>query len=1208
MSRVVGSYMPRFRQLGLALVLMLVAMGVSTPCWAVPPGTVVFETWAPPTVDARALDADGITPLEGSYVGQLFVGQNPQSLRPVGAVVKVMQGQEAGRFSGGSLVLPGIGRGETVLVQLRVWDSASGEDWETALAAGGKTGASDVLALVSGGLPPQGPPCFLRGMRDFRVTSRVDESTPSSQGPSREPLESADGAGREDAKEPTAAAPQDAQAHEAAAEILPTSPSTPVAVPQPGQDIVLYYPKGGSPLETFAAKEVRRYFYLRTGRLIPMQPVTSLPSNPANAFVLGRKDRAFMREAASRYSLGGLLGGLGPDSFRLRTVSSQGRPVVLICGGDDVGVLYAAYRFAEAMGVRFGLHGDTIPDGRLPATLPVVDAGGKPLFAVRGIIPFHGLPEGPDWWDTDGYLAVIGQMAKLRLNLIGLHAYPEYLPYSEPSVWIGLTNDIGPGKKVRFSVPSAFYSTLERKVGLTPKRTSDFSFGASQMFDVDDYCSPVNAGLLRGWPIPLDLDNSNLTFERTAEMFDAAFSEGRRLGVKSAIGSETPLTIPWEIGLRIQDQGRDWHAPGVPAEVYEGIFRRAYQAHALDYYFLWTKEDWTWVGVSEDDLQATVTDVFSAITGLNRSKAPIKLAMCGWVAGPAQNPRIFDDLLPKSIPVSSLGRSVGRSTVDRAYGEMQGRSRWAVSWLEDDGSITTPPLWVGRVRRDAAEALHYGCNGFLGIHWRTRIINPSLVALSEACWDQRDWTSPPFELSHGVDGPFGGLVADFPANTITGTTEPRIYQSVRYGFPGYQFRVPNGSYTVTLKFCEPAYEAAGRRVFDVLLQYRRVIQRLDIFANAGRNKALDFTFTNTEVHNGLLDISFQSFAEFPAIAGIVIQGPGFSRRIDCGGEGGQGYESDTGPGVAVQPSPLAPSSDFFTDWASAEFGPEAGYEAANIFRDIDCRIPRTSDWLDGPGAIWADTRPLSDSEREYAFVERFKALRGKARTKGAQERLEYWIHTFEYQRAMEDVRLALAAQEGALDAFRDTEDDDVRRQIGAERLLPALRITAARLAGVYEHLLATVSTVGEMGTVVNWETHILPEILTKPVRELTEALGSKPEGLDLPSSYRGPTRIILPSVRTALKHGEPFHLKVVLLSEKTPAEVSLYWRHIGESKFTKTPAKHVARGVYSCDLPAAGPLGQDFEYYIKTLSPQGESTVAPPTAPNLNNTVVITPW
>src|SRR4051794_39079663 len=87
----------------------------------------------------------------------------------------------------------------------------------------------------------------------------------------------------------------------------------------------------------------------------------------------------------------------------------------ILCGGDDVAISYAAYRFAELMGVRFRSYGDVIPDVssssapsdgsmsmRFPfrvSLLPTVHELATPVFNLRGLQPFHDFPEGPDWWN-----------------------------------------------------------------------------------------------------------------------------------------------------------------------------------------------------------------------------------------------------------------------------------------------------------------------------------------------------------------------------------------------------------------------------------------------------------------------------------------------------------------------------------------------------------------------------------------------------------------------------------------------------------------------------------------------------------------------------------------------------------------------------------------------------------------------------------------
>jgi RNase P/RNase MRP subunit POP5 len=48
--------------------------------------------------------------------------------------------------------------------------------------------------------------------------------------------------------------------------------------------------------------------------------------------------------------------------------------------------------------------------------------------------------------------------------------------------------------------------------------------------------------------------------------------------------------------------------------------------------------------------------------------------------------------------------------------------------------MSSPELWVGRIRRDAYDARRHGCTGLIGIHWRTEEVGPMVAALSQAQW------------------------------------------------------------------------------------------------------------------------------------------------------------------------------------------------------------------------------------------------------------------------------------------------------------------------------------------------------------------------------------------------------------------------------------------------------------------------------------------
>jgi hypothetical protein len=89
--------------------------------------------------------------------------------------------------------------------------------------------------------------------------------------------------------------------------------------------------------------------------------------------------------------------------------------------------------------------------------------------------------------------------------------------------------------------------------------------------------------------------------------------------------------------------------------------------------------------------------------------------------------------------MSCINREVGFSPVEPGFAKVSDRPKWAIPWLEDDPGLILPQLWAGRMRRDAADALAYGCNGLIGIHWRTQILSPNISALAKAGWSQESW-------------------------------------------------------------------------------------------------------------------------------------------------------------------------------------------------------------------------------------------------------------------------------------------------------------------------------------------------------------------------------------------------------------------------------------------------------------------------------------
>ena len=489
--------------------------------------------------------------------------------------------------------------------------------------------------------------------------------------------------------------------------------------------------KTGSELETLASRELRRYLYLRMGIIVPIL-ADSLPKN-GDIIVIAEKNQALVKEAWPEATSANVAA-LKPGHYLIKTtIGAHGRKTLLVAGGDSVGALYGAYQVCEKLGVRFYLHGDVMPEQKSPPVLPIINETGVPLFDIRGINPFHDFPEGPDWWNLDDYKSYISQLAKMRMNFIGFHCYPQgHGP--EPLVWIGLREHLDKNGNPLFSFPSHWANTKkDGGWGYAAMKTGDYAGGADRLFAGDDYGPDIMSGLM---PMPTTPQESNLLFERAGQMFQQAFSYARKLGVKTCIGTETPLTIPTAMQEKLKAEGKDLTSQDVIREVYAGMFERIKKLYPVDYYWLWTPENWTWDGNKPEEFKATEQDLKAAIKALAELGDPFSLATSGWVLGPQHDRTALDKLLPKTVPMSCINRKVGHDPVEPGFSNVTGRPKWSIPWMENDPNLIAPQPWVGRMRYDAVDSLRYGCTGLIGIHWRTKAMCQNVAALAEAAWDQ----------------------------------------------------------------------------------------------------------------------------------------------------------------------------------------------------------------------------------------------------------------------------------------------------------------------------------------------------------------------------------------------------------------------------------------------------------------------------------------
>ncbi len=153
-----------------------------------------------------------------------------------------------------------------------------------------------------------------------------------------------------------------------------------------------------------------------------------------------------------------------------------------------------------------------------------------------------------------------------------------------------------------------------------------------------------------------------------------------------------------------------------------------------------------------------------------------------------------------------------------------------------------------------------------GIHWLA-----DRQYQKDAMWGWSSWAEKYTDLDPALGS--RGVIYD----PIRGTNAQSLFQTFRYGMDKlrYRFKVPDGSYNISLYFVEPWYgrtniDATAWRVFDVAVNNIVELRDFDIFREAGFGTALRKDIT-VQAKSGVIEISFPYTSAGQAIiSGITI--------------------------------------------------------------------------------------------------------------------------------------------------------------------------------------------------------------------------------------------------------------------------------------------------------------------------------------------------
>lgn len=475
----------------------------------------------------------------------------------------------------------------------------------------------------------------------------------------------------------------------------------------------------------FAGRELSRYLYQLTGTVSPL--CGTLPSD-GTAVVLEATPATCLGESLETERI-------GEQGYRLATVRSGQAKCVTISALTPVGVLYGVYGLLEELGMGFYAGGDTFPELPSAALLPAtLNQYAKPAFTVRGNMLHYNFLCGCTDWGLADYKFYFDQLAHMRCNMLLIHWYD-----GEPGAAYEVDGEYLAG--------AITPNSLTRPWGaIDALRTSEFSFGTGRLFDEEIYSSPAGE----------DLPDLLTEVKRSEEMFRAATSYARSLGVGIAAGFEGPRgdpTDPTEVAnfrARVQQflqrnpdishfalwqyesggcYAADPPAPGTPAA---GLL----ESQRAQFAYL-GNERRVWEAIRHGRFAQIAVEVTAEV-------APgLPVVLVGW--GGDRWMRFadyclgYDKMLPANVIFTchdNIDASMGPN-VSTPWGELPpARERWAMPWVEgdiDDCMVRQPH--VESLGKLAPDALQKGCQGLLTLQWRTRDVEEETGFIARYAWN-----------------------------------------------------------------------------------------------------------------------------------------------------------------------------------------------------------------------------------------------------------------------------------------------------------------------------------------------------------------------------------------------------------------------------------------------------------------------------------------
>ncbi len=504
-----------------------------------------------------------------------------------------------------------------------------------------------------------------------------------------------------------------------------------------------------SEAERLALIDLQRYIAQVTGEVPLLISPATWRRNARPALIVGtpQSNQILASLSLDRHQL-------GAQGYYLANDNIAAQRVIVAAGEQIEGAVNAIYGLLREAGFGFFLGSETQPE-HLPAELPASPVVRKPVFAIRGVLPWYNFFNSPTTWDPIDHRAFADQLIRMGANFVGFHTY-DYEPfaaYEEAGVmkW---------GERLR--------NIKEPNWGTHPLPSLAFPYGTDKLF-AEDYFGAASTQQGADTNAAIRLEQNLMR-----DALDYAHKRGLRTCLGFEINSDPTIAEHREVFLkrfnRLLDQypALDYLWIWQPETQGAQGFARSYHGHplrdafnpdgsALESYALARRNTFDRIveravgekpffqdtegGKAARAREGARLEQFAqlALRALaQRAKAP-RLVISGWGGDErllsAEYYDGLDKLLPRDVVFSSLDHIWPRPRVDKVYGELPAdRQRWPIPWLELDGDQWQPQPYVHVFEQMARDAQQGGSQGLLGIHWRTREIEENLGFLVDYAW------------------------------------------------------------------------------------------------------------------------------------------------------------------------------------------------------------------------------------------------------------------------------------------------------------------------------------------------------------------------------------------------------------------------------------------------------------------------------------------